>query len=199
MNLCTCIQAESDGTLILSPRTQPERDGLVPIDESPFIGETPIVSLQTWLTPNPNFYVRNHFSTPTDIPSSWNLVVDGHVEQTLDLSLGDFRCLPKQTLPITMECAGNNRSDLQPKVPGNPFQSGAVSTPQRIDVPLELPNERVPEVLEQYAAYPLQLELTGGRKRISVGVRDELARIDATVNVEVLRYGLGTTEYGKTR
>ncbi|MFB3092744.1 MAG: molybdopterin-dependent oxidoreductase, partial [Dehalococcoidia bacterium] len=142
MNLCTCTRAESDKTTDVSIGTQPERNGLVPIDESPFIGETPQVSLQTWLTPNPNFYVRNHFSTPTEIPGSWNLVVDGHVDKTLDLSLEDFRCLPKQTLPITMECAGNNRSDLQPKVPGNPFQSGAVSTAIWGGVPLSCVLER---------------------------------------------------------
>ena len=142
MNLCTCTQAESDGSPAASPRTQPERNGLVPIDENPMIGETPQVSLQSWLTPNPRFYVRNHFSTPADIPSSWNLVIDGHVDHAIDLSLEDFRCLPKQTLPITMECAGNNRSDLQPKVPGNPFQSGAVSTAIWGGVPLSCVLER---------------------------------------------------------
>ena len=142
MNLCTCIQAESDGSPAASPRTQPERNGLVPIDENPMIGETPQVSLQSWLTPNPNFYVRNHFSTPANIPNSWNLVIDGHVDRAIGLSLEDFRCLPKQTLPITMECAGNNRSDLQPKVPGNPFQSGAVSTAIWGGVPLSCVLER---------------------------------------------------------
>ena len=35
--------------------------------------------------------------------------------------------LPKKTLPAMLECAGNNRSDLDPSVPGNPFQDGAVS------------------------------------------------------------------------
>jgi VWFA-related protein len=64
-------------------------------------------------------------------------------------------------------------------------KSGGVSQPQQIEVPLQVPNGDVLEVLQQSAAYPLQLELEGGRKRISIGVRDNLARVDSTVNLEV--------------
>ena len=63
--------------------------------------------------------------------------------------------------------------------------SGGVSEPQRIDVPLEVPNERMGDIFQQYAAYPLQLQLRQGRKRIAVGVRDELGRVNATVNLEI--------------
>jgi VWFA-related protein len=64
-------------------------------------------------------------------------------------------------------------------------ETGGASSPQQIDLPLEIPNDRVVDVIQQYAAYPLQLEIERGRKRIAVGVRDNLARIDSTVNLEV--------------
>lgn len=134
---CTCTQA-GIATAEKEPLcTQPDEIGLVPIEEDPLIGETPQGTLQSWLTPNPLFYVRNHYSFPTpEETASWKLVIDGNVSNQLELSLDDFRQYPKQTLPITMECAGNNRSDLQPRVPGNPFQNGAISTAIWGGVPL---------------------------------------------------------------
>lgn len=133
---CTCIEAGvSKAKEPLC--TQPKEIGLVSIEEEPLIGETPQSTLQSWLTPNLLFYVRNHYSLPTpEETSSWKLTIDGHVSVPLELTLEDFRQYPKQTLPVTIECAGNNRSDLQPRVPGNPFQNGAVSTAIWGGVPL---------------------------------------------------------------
>jgi VWFA-related protein len=64
-------------------------------------------------------------------------------------------------------------------------EKGSLSEPQRVEVPLKVPNSAVLAVAEQFAAYPLQLELKEGRKRIAIGVRDNLARVDSTVNLEI--------------
>lgn len=128
MTLCTCSQAGATRASDEPLCTQPKITNLVPIEMEPLIGETPQATLQSWLTPNPLFYVRNHFKIPAIEANSWNLSIDGHVSSPLTLTLEDFRQFPKQTLPVTLECAGNNRSDLHPQVPGNPFQNGAVST-----------------------------------------------------------------------
>jgi VWFA-related protein len=64
-------------------------------------------------------------------------------------------------------------------------ESGGVSDPQRIDLPIEVPNSQVAEISRQAAAYPLELDLEKGAKRIAVGVRDRLARVDATINLEL--------------
>ncbi|MCH8869242.1 MAG: sulfite oxidase [Chloroflexi bacterium] len=134
---CTCTEAGTAKANEEPLCTQPDEIGLVPIEQDPLIGETPQGTLQSWLTPNSLFYVRNHYSFPTpEETNSWSLVIDGHVSTQLELTLDDFRQFPKQTLPITMECAGNNRSDLQPRVPGNPFQNGAISTAIWGGVPL---------------------------------------------------------------
>ena len=125
---CTCIGA---GLGVTPPSTQ-VRPGntmnLVTIEHEPHIGETPQRALDAWLTPNPLFYVRNHFPIPDIRCSTWRLSIDGLVSRERRFTLQQLKQLPRVTLPVTMECAGNNRSDLNPPTPGNQFQSGAVST-----------------------------------------------------------------------
>ena len=128
MICCTCSQAELDGAIDAPVRTQPNRKTLVPIADLPLIGETPRPALQSWLTPNPLFYVRNHFATPSIDQSSWKLSVSGHVSRPNELSFATIESLPKYTVTVTLECAGNNRSDLVPSTLGNQFTDGAVST-----------------------------------------------------------------------
>ena len=135
MNTCKCSKAEFDRDRSETLSAQPEGKGLVTIEEEPIIGETPQAILKSWLTPNPLFYIRNHYTIP-ECDSDWELSLGGHVDSALSFTLHDFHSFPIQTLPITLECAGNNRSDLEPQVPGNPFQNGAVSTAIWAGVPL---------------------------------------------------------------
>ena len=128
MICCTCSEAELVGAIDAPVRAQPTRKTIVPIAAHPLIGETPRPALQSWLTPNPLFYVRNHFATPSIALSSWKLSVSGHVSRPHELEFGAIQTLPKYTLTVTLECAGNNRSDLVPPATGNQFHDGAVST-----------------------------------------------------------------------
>jgi DMSO/TMAO reductase YedYZ molybdopterin-dependent catalytic subunit len=86
--------------------------------------------------PNPRFYVRNHFHVPKLAPSSWRLNVLGLVERALSLSLRDLVKMPSQTQFVTLECAGNGRSSLSPRVNGEQWNLGAVSTAEWTGVPL---------------------------------------------------------------
>lgn len=125
---CTCTEAGL-ATAVKNPtQARPSEQTLVEIDKVPIIGETPQPILQNWLTPNPLFYIRNHFDTPEVEMSSWQLTIDGSVSRPAQLDFDDIKKFPKYTTTVTLECAGNNRSDLDPPVPGNQFQSGAVST-----------------------------------------------------------------------
>ena len=78
--------------------------------------------------PNQRFYVRNHFQIPQLDASSWRLNVVGLVERPLSLSLRDLVKMPSQTQFVTLECAGNGRSLLSPRVNGEQWNLGAVST-----------------------------------------------------------------------
>lgn len=64
-------------------------------------------------------------------------------------------------------------------------KNGGVSPVRRIEVPIEIPNGQMLEALSQVATYPLQLEMKRGHQRISVGVRDDLANIDSTINIDI--------------
>ena len=130
MQSCRCTPAEAAGITEDPWHTQPHPQpaALVTIDSEPFVGETPIDAIQSWLTPNALYYARNHYDTPSIDVSSWTLAVDGLTASPLQLIYSEIRAMPRRTIPVTMECAGNNRVDLDPPVSGNRFQGGAVST-----------------------------------------------------------------------
>ena len=86
--------------------------------------------------PNRRFYVRNHFQVPKLEPTSWRLNVGGLVDRPLSLSLRDLLKMPSHTQFVTLECAGNGRSFLSPRVNGEQWNLGAVSTAEWTGVPL---------------------------------------------------------------
>jgi len=106
------------------------------IGENPYVGETPQVGLETWITPNPLFYVRSQFDYPEINENKWKLQAVASNNEKIAFSLKDIKQLPKHTLPVTLECAGNNRADLDPKAPGNQFNNGAVSNAVWAGTPL---------------------------------------------------------------
>jgi DMSO/TMAO reductase YedYZ molybdopterin-dependent catalytic subunit len=86
--------------------------------------------------PNRCFYVRNHFQIPKLDPAGWRLSVGGLVDRPLSLSLRDLINMPSKTSVVTLECAGNGRSQLDPRVNGEQWNFGAVSTAEWTGVPL---------------------------------------------------------------
>jgi anti-anti-sigma factor len=86
--------------------------------------------------PNQRFYIRNHFPIPQLDATNWRLDVAGLVERPLSLSLRDLVKMPSQTEFVTLECAGNGRSELNPRVDGEQWNLGAVSTAEWTGVPL---------------------------------------------------------------
>ena len=90
--------------------------------------ETPVGLLNTYLTPNDLFYVRHHAYAPNIKLDEWKLAVDGEVAQSLTLTLDDLKKLPKATVTVTLECAGNGRAFYDPPVAGIQWEKGAVGT-----------------------------------------------------------------------
>lgn len=114
----------------------PPSGPLVVVSEEPFNAETRLGWQHGVITPNQAFYVRNHFPVPHLDVSAWRLRVDGEVERALTLTYEALRALPSQTVVVTLECAGNGRAGMQPRVSGEPWQYGAVSTAEWTGVPL---------------------------------------------------------------
>jgi DMSO/TMAO reductase YedYZ molybdopterin-dependent catalytic subunit len=91
--------------------------------------ETPVEYFNTWLTPVPRFFVRNHMHEPSELDAKdWRLSLGGEVDKPLTLSLADLSKLETHSVVNTLECAGNGRSLYRPQVPGVQWGKGAVST-----------------------------------------------------------------------
>src|SRR5437764_6414205 len=91
--------------------------------------ETPVEYFNTWLTPIPHFFVRNHMHEPSALdPRDWRLSIGGEVDKPLTLNLDELSKLETHSVVNTLECAGNGRSLQRPQVPGVQWGKGAVST-----------------------------------------------------------------------
>ena len=89
--------------------------------------ETPVALLDTWITPNDQFYVRSHMPTPPLVlVEGLSLRVDGVVSTPLTLTLDALKALPRATITVSLECAGNGRAFFEPTMPGIQWERGAV-------------------------------------------------------------------------
>ncbi len=72
--------------------------------------ETRLENLTGFLTPNSQFFVRNHAPTPRIDPAAYRLRVEGDaVREPVELSYDDLLRLPGHSVISYVECAGNWR------------------------------------------------------------------------------------------
>ncbi|TME14533.1 MAG: sulfite oxidase [Chloroflexi bacterium] len=103
----------------------------------PLNRETPAAALRHGLvTANADFYVRNHFAIPELDAGRWRVRIGGLVKRPLRLGRQDLLELPARSDMVTLECAGNGRSQLRPPVAGEQWGLGAVGTAEWTGVPL---------------------------------------------------------------
>jgi DMSO/TMAO reductase YedYZ molybdopterin-dependent catalytic subunit len=101
----------------------------IPVQTDPFNAETPPALLAEPLTPAAAFYVRNHFAVPPLDAAGYRLRVALNDDATLlKLALADVQALPFRRVALTLECAGNGRTALDPPAPGVRWGVGAVGT-----------------------------------------------------------------------
>jgi DMSO/TMAO reductase YedYZ molybdopterin-dependent catalytic subunit len=104
--------------------------------------ESPFSSLDTFITPNELFYVRNHFAMPHIDAAAYRLRVGGAVERPFEISYDELRRMPSTSVTATLECAGNSRVFLVPQTSGAQWELGAVSNAVWTGVPLAALLER---------------------------------------------------------
>jgi sulfite oxidase len=131
------LTPERENIMTIHPRTSP----LIVHQEDPFNAEPPGHLLrQSFLTPQPLFYVRTHGSIPAVDPTSYRLRITGLVQQTRALSLDELRSMaPAHTVTATLECAGNRREELMAvkPIPGEvPWRANVLGTATWRGVPL---------------------------------------------------------------
>ena len=101
---------------------------LVVLGERPLVAETPESLLDDATTPTDKFYIRNNGVTLTEAtktPDAWKFVVDGEVNQKLELTLADLKSKFRPvTQRMVLECGGNGRSFFTPQARGNQWTNG---------------------------------------------------------------------------
>src|SRR6267154_2917256 len=113
-------------------------DGKIVRAESPLNLEMPFEEVNGFLTQTESFYVRTHFPIPAIDRDAWWLHVEGEVEKPFEINYEELLELESRTIPATLECAGNNRNFLEPKVKGVQWGLGAVGTAEWTGVPLSI-------------------------------------------------------------
>src|SRR6476620_3050273 len=112
------------------------RYGRIVRSESPLNLEMPFSTVDSFLTPTKSFYIRTHFPIPAIDRDVWWLYLEGEVEKPFGINYEERTTLPSVTAPATLECAGNNRDFLEPKVKRIQWRLGAVGTADWTGVPL---------------------------------------------------------------
>src|SRR3984893_10260903 len=113
------------------PRTSdfPQKSKMIVQRSRPPLLETPFeVFDQGVLTPSDRFYVRWHLANiPTTIDTaSFRLVVRGHVNKTVSLTLDELATkFERFQIVAVNQCSGNGRGFFSPRVPGGEWDNGA--------------------------------------------------------------------------
>eukprot|EP00418_Pyrodinium_bahamense_P062864 CAMPEP_0179095684 /NCGR_PEP_ID=MMETSP0796-20121207/43945_1 /TAXON_ID=73915 /ORGANISM="Pyrodinium bahamense, Strain pbaha01" /LENGTH=646 /DNA_ID=CAMNT_0020793379 /DNA_START=99 /DNA_END=2039 /DNA_ORIENTATION=+ len=111
----------------------PERHpGLIFHNNKPCNAELPAeLIMDSWLTPNPVWFIRHHHPVPVTDPEQYRLFVEGEGTKGVDLTLDDLKKrFLKREVVTTIQCGGNRRSELDQveKTSGIPWGIGAMST-----------------------------------------------------------------------
>jgi DMSO/TMAO reductase YedYZ molybdopterin-dependent catalytic subunit len=83
--------------------------------------------LDSWITPNDQFFVIKHYNLPELTEQDWSLEVSGLVTTPAKLTLEDLKARERSEVTFTIECSGNT---------GLPFVNGAVGNATWAGTPL---------------------------------------------------------------
>jgi len=104
------------------------KEGLVLLNDRPINAETPPHLLDSPITTNEHFFVRNNGGIPANTDADgWELTIDGLVDNPLKLSIADLKeQFEVVKLALVIECAGNGRFFFSPPPGGNQWTYGGV-------------------------------------------------------------------------
>ena len=131
----------------------------------------PPEALRYDVTPPGLHYVLNHFDIPLVDADSWRLEIRGAVAKPISLDLETLQEMPRHTVRVTMECAGNGRAQLAPRPVSQPWLNGAVGTADWTGV-------RLAELLEDagVATQAVDVAFSGADHGVERGVEDDYRR-----------------------
>jgi len=83
--------------------------------------------LDSWITPNDEFFVIKHYDEPQMNEADWRLEISGLVDHPMSLTLADLQAREQREETVTLECSGNSAF---------PFNKGLVSNAVWTGTPL---------------------------------------------------------------
>jgi DMSO/TMAO reductase YedYZ molybdopterin-dependent catalytic subunit len=86
-------------------------------------------ALDSWITPNDQFFNVSHYGRPEIDPSTWQLEISGLVQYPMTLTLDDLKAWPRQETTFTVECSGNHGFDWNFGLVGNARWAGLALGP----------------------------------------------------------------------
>jgi DMSO/TMAO reductase YedYZ molybdopterin-dependent catalytic subunit len=149
-------------------------DQLVSLGERPLVAETPESLLNDDTTPIDKFFIRNNgqIPEPTKDPDAWKIVIDGEVNNKLEMTLGELKTKFKPvTRRMVLECGGNGRSFFNPQARGNQWTNGGVGCAEWTGV-------RLVDVLKAAGVKP-SAKFTGNYgadRSLADGTKDAISR-----------------------
>ncbi|MCA4134414.1 sulfite oxidase [Arthrobacter sp. M4] len=131
----------------------------------------PLEMLRWPITPVGMHYLLIHFDIPLIDPTAWRLRIGGLVDHPHEFTLAELQHRERRTLPVTMECAGNGRSRMDPRPISQPWDQGAVGTAEWTGTPLA-------PILREVGLAPEAVELvfTGADRGLQGGSEHAYAR-----------------------
>ncbi len=109
------------------PTQEASPSGMISRQRNPDNLEFPFSTLNSFFTPNEQFYVRTHFEVPQLSTQDWTLSIEGAVSTPLQISYDELRAMPSVTMPALLECSGNSRVFLKPPQTSIRWELGGVS------------------------------------------------------------------------
>ncbi|MCR9245939.1 MAG: sulfite oxidase [bacterium] len=168
----------------------PGKPGLRVLNDRPVNAETPAHLLDDDVTPASRLFVRNNGYPPAaaDIePAKWTLEIAGEsVREARKFTLTELKeRFEHHIYQLTIECAGNGRSEFSPPATGNQWTTGAVGCPRWTGVRLRdvLAECGVTDDAVYVGYYGADTHLSGDPTKdpISRGVPMSKAREDETL------------------
>ncbi len=144
----------------------------------------PLEALRYDITPTGLHYLLVHFDIPAIDAATWRLRIHGAVADELDLAFEDILALPRRSVTVTMECAGNGRARLTPRPLSQPWLVEAIGTAQWTGASL-----RDVMAFSGLAPDALELVFSGADRGVQGEVEHDYARsltLDEALNEDVL-------------
>jgi DMSO/TMAO reductase YedYZ molybdopterin-dependent catalytic subunit len=131
----------------------------------------PLEALRYDLTPTGLHYLLIHFDIPAIDAETWRLGIGGAAANPVELTLDEIRAMPRQTIPVTLECAGNGRARLTPRPMSQPWLYEAIGTAAWTGTPLWPIVEKA-----DLSSAAVELVFTGADRGIQGEIEQDYAR-----------------------